>query len=142
MSVWTALWAPWTKVLVLPSYCRLPKVHPWLLGGHTLPRATISQTRALKLASALEDLGRKVELGLTLTKGKGWADQAATLIMQSLMYLRSKQKNCHTGDRYPQWLNNMLGKLSKEGSMYNSPEQGALALPLASTPQVPDSSAN
>ena len=31
-----------------------------------------------QLASALEDLDRKVELGLTLTKGKGWADQAAT----------------------------------------------------------------
>jgi hypothetical protein len=64
------------------------------------------------------------------------------LIMQSFMYLRSKQKNCHTGSRYPQWLNKMLGKLSKEGSMYNSPEQGALALPLAYTPQVLDSSAN
>ena len=66
-----------------------------------------------QLASALEDLGRKVELGLTLTKGKEWADEAAMLIMQSFMYLRSKQKNCHTGSRYPQWLNNMLGKLSK-----------------------------
>jgi hypothetical protein len=95
-----------------------------------------------QLASALEDLDRKVELGLTLTKGKGWADQAAMLIMQSFIYLRSKQKNCRTGARYPQWLNNMLGKLSKEGSMYNSPEQGAPALPLASTPQVLDSSAN
>jgi hypothetical protein len=94
------------------------------------------------LASALEDLNRKVELGLTLTKGKGWADQAATLIMQPFLYLRSNQKNCHTGARYPQWLNNMLGKLSKEGSMYNSPEQGAPALPLASTHQVLDSSAN
>ena len=77
-----------------------------------------------QLASALEDLGRKVELGLTLTKGKGWADQAAMLIMQSFMYLRSKQKNYHTGARHPQWLNNMLAKLIKEGSMYNSPEQG------------------
>ena len=27
------------------------------------------------MASALEDLDRKVELGLTLTKGKGWADR-------------------------------------------------------------------
>ena len=65
-----------------------------------------------QLASALEDLDRKVELGLTPTKGKGWADQAAMLSMQPFMYLRSKQKNCHTGARYPQWLNNMLGKLS------------------------------
>jgi hypothetical protein len=95
-----------------------------------------------QLASALEDLDRKVELGLTLTKGKGWADQAAMLIMQSFIYLRSKQNNCHIGARYLQWLNNMFGKMSKEGSMYNSPEQGSLALPLASTPQVPDSSAN
>ena len=59
-----------------------------------------------QLASALEDLGRKVELGLALTKGKGWADQAAMLIMQSFIYVRSKQKNCHTGARYPQWLKN------------------------------------
>ena len=66
-----------------------------------------------QLVSALEDLGRKVEQGWTLTKGKGWADQATMLIMQSFMYLRSNQKNCHTGARYPQWLNNMLGKLSK-----------------------------
>jgi hypothetical protein len=62
--------------------------------------------------------------------------------MQSFIYLKSNQNNSHTGAKYPQWLNNMLGKLSKEGSMYNSPEQGSLALPLASTPQVPDSSAN
>ena len=43
-----------------------------------------------QLASALEDLGRKVELGLTLTKGKGWADQAAMLIMQSFIYFEEQ----------------------------------------------------
>ena len=37
-----------------------------------------------QLANALEDLGRKVELGLALAKGKGWADQAAMLITQVL----------------------------------------------------------
>ncbi len=74
-----------------------------------------------QLANALEDLGRKVELVLTLTKGKGWADQAAMLIMQSFMYLGSNQNNCHTGARYPQWLNNMLAKLSKDGEHVQQP---------------------
>jgi hypothetical protein len=86
-----------------------------------------------QLAGALEDLDRKVELGLSLTQGRGWADQAAMLIMQSFIYLRSKQKNCHTGARYPQWLKNLLGKLSKEGSRLNSPETVAPTTPEHST---------
>ena len=83
-----------------------------------------------QLASALEDLDRKVELGLTLTKGKGWADQAAMLIMQSFMYLRSKQNNCHTGARYPQWLNNMFGQIEQRGEHVQQPRARSTCLTI------------
>ena len=143
MSVWNALWPPWNKVLVLPSSCRLPKVHPWLLGGHTFSQSNNITDEILELnkdildalldvnhsgigkktqlASALEDLDRKLELGLTLTKGKGWADQATMLIMQSFICLRSKQKNCHTGARYPQRLNSMFGQIDQRGEQVQQP---------------------
>ena len=70
---------------MLPSSCRLPKGHPWLLGGHTFAQNTNITDEILELnknildalldvnhsgiwkktqlASALEDLDRKVELG-------------------------------------------------------------------------------
>ena len=68
-----------------------------------------------QLQIAFDTLDTTIGLGLVHSHGKSWSEQASMLIMQAFIHLRTKQKNCHTGARYPLWMKNLLAGLSKEG---------------------------